>query len=104
MAAASAVDIQGNIYAVAHKPEFKPRQAGKLPEYIHSHPTRGESDPTASQAEAIRRRYRETMLAATEYKEMVRRVNAIERVMERLERSRVQEDNLRARLIRVKVL
>jgi RinA family phage transcriptional activator len=99
MAALSAVDIQGNIYAIPHKSDFKPRQEGDQPEYITSHAIRAESDPTASKAEAIRR-YRATMLASTEYREMVRRVNAIERVMERLENSTIADHRLRAKLIR----
>jgi hypothetical protein len=101
MAAPTATDVRSSIYSIPHKSTFKPRQLGDQPEYIASHPTRNEGDPTASKAEEIRR-YRELKLSGTEYREMVRRINAIERVMERLERSKVPDDILKAKLIRMK--
>jgi hypothetical protein len=99
IAAPSAVDVRSSIYSIPHKVTFEPRQLGDQPQYIPSHPTRNESDPTASKAEQIRK-YRESRLSGTEYRETVRRVNAIERVMERLERSSIKDLNQLAILIK----
>jgi hypothetical protein len=99
IAAPSAVDVRSSIYSIPHKVTFEPRQLGDQPQYIPSHPTRNESDPTASKAEQIRK-YRESRLSGTEYRETVRRVNAIERVMERLERSSLKNLNQLADLVK----
>jgi hypothetical protein len=55
IAAPSAVDVRSSIYSIPHKVTFEPRQLGDQPQYISSHPTRNDSDPTTSKAEKIKR-------------------------------------------------
>lgn len=97
-AAPSATDIRDNIYTESKQMEFKGGFNTKVVIGKEIHPT---GDPTISKAEAVRR-YRESMYAGTEYREMIRRINAIERVLERFEKSQIQDDKLKARLIREK--
>ncbi len=99
IAAPSAVDVRSSVYSIPHKSSFKPRQLGDQPEYIVSHPVRHDSDPTANKAEQLRQ-YRETVLHGTEYRETVRRVNAIEWTMERLEKSKSIMFNQQALLVK----
>ena len=102
MVAPSATDIRENIFIVPRSHRPKARQEGDLPTYIHGKTTRvNYSDPTANKAEQIRR-YRSQLLSGTEFKEMVRRVNAIERVLERLDSSPTVERRLRAELVKSK--
>lgn len=102
MTAPSAVGIQENIYLCPPDPNFIPRQEGDMPEYIRGKTSKSVlSDPTVEKAEQLRR-YRTLVLSNTEFKEAVRRINAIERVLERLDRSSILDNRQRAELIRRK--
>lgn len=102
MSAAAATDIRENIYLRPRDRQFKPRQIGDTPTYIGGKTSRSNlSDPTADKAEQLRR-YRAKVLSNTEFKEAVRRVNAIERVLERLDRSSILDHPRRGELIREK--
>jgi hypothetical protein len=96
MAASSARDIRESIYTKSKEMTFP---GGFNTSVIIGKPVRNANDPTADKAEQIRR-YRELRLGGTEYREMVRRINAIERVMERLERSGLRDFNQLAVLIK----
>jgi Trp operon repressor len=79
IASPPATDIRENIYLQPKIP-FKPRQKGDRPEYIKGHPERPTSDPTPARAEQLRR-YKEAFFTAAEYRNTMRRINAIETVM-----------------------
>jgi AraC-like DNA-binding protein len=96
LAAPPATDIRGNIYAIPHS-----RPDTLFPEYLKSHPARPLSDPTPDRAELISE-YRARMLCATEYRETVRRLNAIDRLLIRLERSQKPDDRLKLQLLKAK--
>jgi hypothetical protein len=96
MAAPSATDIRENIYTQSKQVQFN---GGFNTSIIIGKPIHGSGDPTADKAETIRK-YRQIMLGNTEYKESVRRINAIEEVLEILDKSAIQDNNLRATLIR----
>jgi predicted transposase YdaD len=97
-AAPSATDIRESIYT--QRKQFEP-EGGFNTEVVLGKTIHPVGNPTVSKAEAIRR-YRESMYAGTEYREMVRRINAIERVLERLEKSQIPDDKLKVRLIKEK--
>lgn len=98
MAAPPAVDIRGSIYAIRHSPEYSD---GRPVECIRSRPTRTGNDPTAARAELISE-YREQIYCATEYRETIRRIRAINQVLDRLERSQRPDDRLKLHLIKAK--
>ena len=97
-AAPSATDIRKSVYLKSKDMSFG---GGFNTSVVIGSETRNTSDPTASKAAAIEA-YRNTMYAATEYREMIRRLKAIETVLNRLDKSPIPDDNLRARMIRVK--
>jgi hypothetical protein len=96
LAAPPAADIRGNIYAI---PRSRPDEL--FPEYLRSHPARPLSDPTPDRAELISE-YRARILCATEYRETVRRLNAINRLVTRLEHSQKPDDRLKLQLLKAK--
>jgi hypothetical protein len=96
MAAASATDIRENIYSQSKQVQF---DGGFNTSIVIGKPPHGPGDPTADKAEVIRK-YRQAVLSNTEYRESVRRINAIEEVLEILDKSAITDNNLRAKLIR----
>jgi hypothetical protein len=101
LAAPPATDIRGNIYAIARPANISSQPDNIFPEYLKSHPTRSTNDPTPDRAELISE-YRARVLCATEYRETVRRLNAIDRVLIRLERSQKPDDRLKLQLLKAK--
>jgi hypothetical protein len=97
-AAPTATDIKENIYTQSKEIRFK---GGFNTSVVIGNPTHQSGDPTISKTEAVRR-YRESIYAGTEYREMIRRINAIERVLERFDKSKIQDDNIKAKLVRLK--
>jgi hypothetical protein len=97
-AAPSATDIRESVYSKSKEMTFN---GGFNTSMVIGTETRNASDPTASKAAAIEA-YRKTMYAATEYREMIRRIKAIETVLGRLDKSPVPDDKSKAALIRVK--
>jgi hypothetical protein len=98
MASPSATDIRENIYTKSKEITFG---GGFNTSVVIGTPTRDVGDPTVSKAEAISR-YQKSMFASGEYKEVIRRIKAIERVMDRLKRSSIPNENLKVRLIEMK--
>ncbi len=102
MASPEATILRDNIYLTPRNQKAKPRQEGDEPSYMHAKSSKVSfSDPTVEKAEQLRK-YRMQILSGTEYKEMVRRINAIERVLERLEESSISDCRMRAELIKSK--
>lgn len=98
IAASSATDIRENIYSNSKNMDFN---GGFNTSVVIGTSTRNTSDPTLSKVEKINR-YKESMFASGEYKEVIRRIKAIERVMDRLKRSSIPNDKLKARLVEMK--
>ncbi|HBF39787.1 MAG TPA: hypothetical protein DDW50_21045 [Firmicutes bacterium] len=96
IAAPTATDIRENIYLESKEMRFI---GGFNTGVVIGKPIHSSGDPTADKAEQVRR-YRQTLLSNTEHRESVRRINAIEEVMEILDKSTVPDNNSRARLIR----
>jgi phage transcriptional activator, RinA family len=97
MAAPSATDIRENIYTQSKQVQFN---GGFNTSMVIGRPVHGSGDPTSDKAESIRK-YRQVMLGSNiEYKESVRRINAIEEVLGILDKSAIQDNKLRAQLIR----
>ncbi len=96
IAAPTATDIRKNIYTESKEMKYV---GGFNTGVVIGKTFHSAGDPTANKAEQVRR-YRQILLSNTEYRESVRRINAIEEVLGNLDKSTISDNNLRAQLIR----